>query len=404
MGKHAVQLVACALAAIGLIIVSTLVVDWLHVHVGGDGVALDLRTAHSCNEAGMCGSVPLGVFRGAYATTAPITFYSSLGFAALVAFQAFRRAIGGVASESASRFGYLYALYGMAIAFATGYLFAPEGGSAGQVSVSVDRTWAPAMLLGGFLLGMVALHLAIAESDEAVSARLPVIAHGRDKPPTAPPPVSTAFDTPKREIPDSIPLDGPMPAANAAIILTPIPIPGGEVRIKRPTEQPAVESGRTKRPTEQPAVVAGRTKRPTVQPVPEALRNKLQYATATVDISSTGVDAFRDDGASRIVMWRDVVGVVARRLPAVAPYDGSTFVDLVSTAGSTLRILPWTRITGEALPEEPEERARAFVRLVMSRCPELHVDGATRKFIDGRSPAAQLPDPMTLGAHDARLA
>jgi hypothetical protein len=157
-------------------------------------------------------------------------------------------------------------------------------------------------------------------------------------------------------------------------------------------------------PPDLDAARPARSKPLTTPPAPDMLRGKLAYAAATADVSASGIDAFRDDGASRIVMWKEIVGVVARRLPERVPYDGTTFVDVVSTAGSTLRILPWTRITGEAFPDDPIERARAFVRLVIARRKEAQVDAATRKFIDSNEAAAQLTDPATLAAHDARLA
>jgi hypothetical protein len=84
-------------------------------------------------------------------------------------------------------------------------------------------------------------------------------------------------------------------------------------------------------------------------------------------------------------------------------YDGATFVDIVSTAGSTLRIVPWTRLTGELLEPEGEDRPRAVIERVISKCPGAKLDPATRQFLD-TGEAAQLPDLETLRAHDARLA
>ena len=83
----------------------------------------------------------------------------------------------------------------------------------------------------------------------------------------------------------------------------------------------------------------------------------------------------------------------------------STFVDLVSNAGATLRILPWTRLTGERLEGEPgDERARNLVKLIVAHCPAAKLDRATRAFVDDGQPAAQLPDRAMLAEHDARLA
>jgi len=101
--------------------------------------------------------------------------------------------------------------------------------------------------------------------------------------------------------------------------------------------------------------------------------------------------------------------VVARRLPAEAPYAGETFVDLVSIAGATLRFLPWTEISGGPIDGalatgDESERARTFVQLIAMACPDARLDSATRTFLGGRGLAAQLPSIATLAQHDARLA
>jgi hypothetical protein len=80
-----------------------------------------------------------------------------------------------------------------------------------------------------------------------------------------------------------------------------------------------------------------------------------------------------------------------------------TFVDVVSTAGATLRVMPWTRLAGERIDGEGVERARAFVQLAAARCPSAKLDAATRTFLGSHGQAAQLPDEQTLSAHDRRL-
>jgi len=136
---------------------------------------------------------------------------------------------------------------------------------------------------------------------------------------------------------------------------------------------------------------------------PSGLANKLRYATLTVTVSHVGIEARREDGFTRTVMWPDVVGIVARRLPPDEPYHGATFIDIVSSAGATLRILPWTRLAGDRIEGEGIERARAFVQLAAARCPGAKLDAATRTFLGSHGPAAQLPDESTLAAHDQRL-
>ena len=121
-------------------------------------------------------------------------------------------------------------------------------------------------------------------------------------------------------------------------------------------------------------------------------------------LTSIGITGQREDGTTKHVGWDDVIGIIARRLPADSPYEGVTFVDLVSVAGSTLRILPWTRLDGAPVRGDGEERARAFVQLIAARCLDAKLDSFTKVFADGAGHAAQLPSPTTLAAHDDKLA
>jgi hypothetical protein len=180
----------------------------------------------------------------------------------------------------------------------------------------------------------------------------------------------------------------------------------------RPTEPQRTPTGMIRtRPSTDPSLsytqpgigplTGGRAKSGPLPPMPEHLRNRLHYVALTVELTGGGIDARREDGLSRLVLWRDVVGVVVRRMPPV--YDGAAFVDIVSTTGSTLRIVPWTRLTGEPIEGEGDARPRAIVEHVLSKCPGAKIDPATRQFLDSGEPA-QLPDLDTLRAHDDRLA
>jgi hypothetical protein len=157
----------------------------------------------------------------------------------------------------------------------------------------------------------------------------------------------------------------------------------------------------TMRAATDPGPGSSRTKSGPLTPIPEHLRNRLRYVALTAEVTGGGIDARREDGLSRLVLWRDVVGVVARRMPAV--YDSAAFVDIVSTAGSTLRIVPWTRLTGQLTDVDGDARPRAVVEHVVAHCPSVRLDPATRIFLDTGEPA-QLPDLDTLRAHDERLA
>ena len=144
--------------------------------------------------------------------------------------------------------------------------------------------------------------------------------------------------------------------------------------------------------------------RGTVPPpqVPSALRNQLRFVTASAELTQAWIDARQEDGSAVLVLWRDVVGAVARRLPP--ELDGATFVDVISTPGATLRILPWTRLSGDLVDGEGAARARELLAMVTSRHPEAKLDPSTRRFVHAAEPAMQLPDRATLDEHDARLA
>jgi len=188
---------------------------------------------------------------------------------------------------------------------------------------------------------------------------------------------------------------------------------GVVIRAKPPTAPPLLEGPRRGTPgSGVPAMSRSKTPGSVSQvstpaeaevAPPAALAGKLRYATLTATVSHVGIEARREDGFVRTVMWPDVVGIVARRLPPEDPFDGVTFVDVVSTAGATLRILPWTRLSGDRIEGDGTERARAFVQLCAARCPGAKLDAATRTFLGSHGQAAQLPDEPTLAAHDRRL-
>jgi hypothetical protein len=357
MGSDRLRVLALALVSLGLIVTSTWILDWFAMAVDGpaaaslgiDTIGISLRGVNVCRPDGVCGAAPMSAMpQHMYATLSTMTLWSSVVLAAVIALQTGARLVAENASSTLTKLGYTLGVGVFIIAFATAYLFQPEVGSFdGQtmgvaLSVTNERTGAPLLLLLGIIVGMFALHYAIAQ-DTGIGAI-----------PQPSPSLAPAHALPQHEL-------EPAPVATA---------------------QP-------------------RTKSRTMPP-PDPLRGKLRFATATAELTRGGIDARREDGSTVLVMWRDVVGVVARRLPPA--YEGETFVDVISTAGSTLRILPWTRVTGEPIDGDGERRARELVELVTSRCPDAKLDPATRAFIESRGQAAQLPDVETLAAHDARLA
>ena len=136
--------------------------------------------------------------------------------------------------------------------------------------------------------------------------------------------------------------------------------------------------------------------------VPPHLKGRFTYAVLAAEINRGGIDARREDGSMQLVLWTDVVGVVARRAPP--ELDGTPFVDVVSDAGATLRLLPWTWLRGDIVEGDGVARARALVKLVRERRAGVEIDPATLVFVLGTEPPPQLRDPAMLAAHDAKLA
>ena len=160
---------------------------------------------------------------------------------------------------------------------------------------------------------------------------------------------------------------------------------------------------RTKGPSTAPPMMASVASALGLPP-PSALTGRVNYAVTTAAFSGAGITATREDGLSKLIKWGDIVGIVARRLPPSAPYDGLPFVDIVSSAGATMRILPATAIIGHTFEGNVTERARTLVNLLASQALEAKLDSATKAFATGTSDPAQLRDDKTLDTHDARLA
>ncbi|MEP6859524.1 MAG: hypothetical protein ABJE66_02830 [Deltaproteobacteria bacterium] len=391
MTEHQRKLLLSAGGALIAMLVATFAMAWFQLQLeitadtglGAAASTLDsahmqigLHAATACFADGTCASTSLDNLRGVYPSLATFTFWMTLVVCVMVALQAGTRLLTGQASPLLTRGGYLVCALAVIGAVFTAFVFAPETAETTIATVTVHRTWAPAIMLFGYAIAIYVLYLAIADDDEP-----------EYKPITVPIPLlkRDSSDPGKREPVKSEPI-----------------VPIKESRVGKPDSIPFPLPADPK-----PEAKADSFELVVKLRCPSALEHGLRYATQTATFTSAGIDAEREDGSQRTVAWGDVVGVVARRLPAEAPYDGLTFVDLVSLAGSTLRILPWTNVGGElTLPADADaaERARAFVQLIAARCPAARLDSATRTFLGGRGHAAQLASSEMLAQHDDRLA
>lgn len=279
--------------------------------------------------------------RGGFGTFAVFCFWGSiLVMLPAVAFQTFTRLASGVANAKLSRYGVFFGLSILVSGLAAAYIFAPEIPGPPELVPEVQRTVAPLLFAVANVLGIAAIHYAAVETtDDDAGTYKPVVV---DKPITRPP-------------------------INEPIASTPPPV--------------------SRTPT---------------SPIAPVSKHKLSYVVMSGEVTRAGIDARRQDGSSLLVLWRDVVGVVVRRLPD--ELDATTFMDIVSIKGSTLRIVPQTRLTGISVVGQGDARIRSLASYVATMCPDVQLfDPATKAFLDKPEPAAQLRDLAKLAAHDERL-
>ena len=491
MGRDSTRVLIGAVVSIALILGATLVMDWYQISYLDRGdvqvrIAIGLANAHRCDAERACSHLPLSQLSGMYATMAFATLWSSLGLAALVAFQAGARVFSGSASEAFTKLGYLYALMTIAIATTAAYVFAPEVDLArlevvAELGGALHRSWAPATLIAGLIAGFATLYMAVAPDSgddgaaykpitvaparaasedgalvsgddhaEAMAFGADALLQSRSRTPTVPIPLrgrpptgSPGFARSPTEPPRGLarpPTDPPRglarpptdPPRGLTRAPTAPPVPDeGPIGSRTGTHRAVGNATGPHRASENTGVhrvsentgvhraigntgahravgsatgsvpALGRAKSGPLPAAPEHLRHRLSYVALTAELTAGGIDARREDGSARLVLWRDVVGVVARRMPVA--YASTLFVDIVSSAGSTLRIVPWTRLTGEPTTAEGDALQREIVERAVARCPTAQIDAATQQFLEGAD-AAQLPDLETLAAHDAHLA
>jgi hypothetical protein len=325
--------------------------DWFVIDLPGAQITFSLRSTTACNGV-QCAEYNFRAIPGIwpYAIGSWVTLWGSALLTAMLVYQVFTRMVSGFAHPRLSRMGVLAGMGLLAAAAATGYVFAPEPGPLGEwMGARLERTYAPLMMIVAHAAGVLALHFAAhqATDDNVAEYRPVVIAKPGESPGGAGAGAGTSA---------GLAVGTPTPGALSG----PLPV------------------------------------------FPAHLKKQLKFVVLTAELSRAGIDARREDGSSCLVLWRDVVGVIARRLPP--ELDGATFVDLMSTAGSSLRVLAWTRFSGDPLPGTGDARARSLVSYIAAHCPDARIDPATIAFADGGEPASQLASVDDLVAYDALLA
>jgi hypothetical protein len=390
MGKERVQVLGWAAGSLLLIGASAFVLDWFGAEHGGpriDSLAIDLRSLEACTTHGRCASQPVRALGGAYPAAAWLAWWGSLAMMASVAWATVVRIRGGIASARLARVGYGVGIACGLAATIAGYVVGPESVTA--FAVTVQRTWAPMMMLLGDAGAVIAIYV-------AASPELSVLPVATARPPAS---VSTGRAVGTRELDAAETARASSAGQGSGATTAPDGSAAPAVKGPLPTRRARALSAPFP-PASVPMLPVVRL--PAAERAASTAHGRLRFGVISVDLGEVGVEAHREDGGATLVAWADIVGVVARRLPPEPPYDGVAFVDVVSTEGATLRVLPWTALTGADLDGGADARARAFARLLAARCPAAKIDAATRRFINGHD-AAQLPDARMLAAHDQRL-
>src|SRR5688572_9785642 len=164
MSRHQVRLLLCSAASVALIAGALFVLEWFRIDLGATRISIELRTAHVCVDDQGCRTISLNAMHGFYPPIGAAAFWCGLALALLVLGQCGAKMITGSATVVASKLGYVLASIVFLCGFGAGYLFAPETDEMFQMmGVSSTGTPAPAMLLAGSLLAVLALRYAISD-------------------------------------------------------------------------------------------------------------------------------------------------------------------------------------------------------------------------------------------------
>lgn len=383
MDRDRTRVLGLLVVYLALVVVSLFVLDWFVAAMPFGRLTVDLRSAEMCSADSGCASFALSEMRGSgfYAPLGGLTFFGTILFSLLVAYQAVTRIATGFANESLSKLGYVAGMTMFGTAGAAAFLFGPEATSVEKtmLGIEVHRTSAPFLLLLGLMIGIAVMYYAVTQhTADDVGQYKPVAPVGERKITGQTPPLAAAKKHESSPPAAALKKHDSSPPA-AALAKSDSSPPADALRERKSTP-----------PGSGP-----------VSSIPEHLRKKLKFVAVTATFTRAGIDARREDGTTKLVMWRDVVGLVVRRMPA--EHDGLVFLDVVSTPGSTLRLLPWSRLTGETFEGEGDAWHRAVLSAMMAHCPAASLDPATKRF-HGGEPAAQLPDVTKLAAHDGKLA
>lgn len=143
----------------------------------------------------------------------------------------------------------------------------------------------------------------------------------------------------------------------------------------------------------------------------DAVAKSLRFVAHKCEVAEAGLSVTFTSLEKRDVAWGEIVELVARQLPADAPWDGKILLDVVhapkqGAKGNVVRVLTTTFVNYPALPGgastsrlENLHRLAAFIR---SKNPGVAFDAGTAPLIEAVKVPQRLSDAAAIALHEQR--
>jgi hypothetical protein len=135
-------------------------------------------------------------------------------------------------------------------------------------------------------------------------------------------------------------------------------------------------------------------------------RTALRFVVDRGSIGADGLTVRTVDGEDRSVGWAELAVVVVRRLPPDPPFSKLLLIDLATTTGPPIRLLPSSRLDWRQLPggaaTTARDNVRALIGLVKSRNPAVTVEAASEGFVDSGAEPSIFGSMRQFAEYDAR--
>lgn len=135
-------------------------------------------------------------------------------------------------------------------------------------------------------------------------------------------------------------------------------------------------------------------------------RTALRFVVDRGTIEPGGLTVRTVDGDDRAVAWSEIAVVVVRRLPPDPPFSKLLLIDLATTTGPPIRLLPASRVDWRQLPGGAAATARDNVRrliaLVRSENSSVTVETASQDFVDSGAEPSIFGSMRQFAEYDAR--